>query len=57
MMNDKYLLNQYDADDFDAAEEALDDYCFEEDARSNAPCDTSGICAGRSCPLFYGCQA
>ena len=28
----------------------------EDDYASNAPCDTTGICAGRSCSQFYSCN-
>ena len=51
----------YDGEDFNVSAEelaegiALAGMSDEDDYSSNAPCDTSGFCAGSSCPYYGTC--
>ena len=38
------------------AEEFFESVASIEDAESNMPCDTWGICSGRTCPVYFHCQ-
>ena len=43
-------------DRFDDCRESFEE-SYELETENMMPCDYSGICAGASCPMFFGCQA
>ena len=50
-MTDMSWLSEYGPE----LNDAWDEY-YEDDYSSNAPCDTSGMCAGTSCSHYYECH-
>lgn len=49
---DTYASSYYVTEDG----EVLDEFPIYDDASSNMPCDTYGMCGGPSCPNYYKCQ-